>query len=133
MSRENVEIVRAVSDAYARGDYEDALERLDADIEFVSPPDVTGGGQVWRGRDGTRRGVTSFLGTWEDYHYEVRDLIDCGDEVLVEGWQRARGRGSGVEVSEAIYTVWTVHEGRVVRQRMFRDRAQALEAAGLSE
>ena len=133
MSRENVEIVRAISDAYARGDYEDALGRLDEDIEFVSPPDITGGGQVWRGREGTRRGVTSFLGTWEDYRYEVRDLIDCGDEVLVEGWQRARGRGSGVEVSEAIYTVWTVREGRVVRQRMFRDRAEALEAAGLSE
>ena len=112
---------------------EDALGRLDEDIEFVGPPDVTGGGQGWRGREGTRRGVTSFLGTWEDYHYEVRDLIDCGDEVLVEGWQRGRGRGSGVEVSEAIYTVWTVREGRVVRQRMFRDRAEALDAVGLAE
>ena len=132
MSRENVEIVRGICDAYARGDYQDALERLDEDIEFVAPPDVTGG-QVWRGHEGTRRGVTSFLGTWEDYHYEVRDLIDCGDDVLVEGWQRARGRGSGVEVSESIYTVWTVREGRVVRQQMFRDRGQALAAVGLRE
>ena len=110
-----------------------ALGRLDEDIEFVGPPDITGGDKVWRGREGTRRTVTSFLGAWEDYHYEVGDVIDCGDEVLVEGWQRGRGRGSGVEVSEAIYTVWTVREGRVVRQRMFRNRAEALEAVGLSE
>ncbi len=80
---------------------------------------------------GSTEGFTTFLGTWDDYHYEVHKLIDCGDEVLVEGSQRARGRGSGVEVSEPIYTVWTVREGRVIRQRMFRDRGQALEAAGL--
>jgi ketosteroid isomerase-like protein len=133
MSRKNVEIVRTICDAYARGDYEGALDRLDEEIEFVSPPDVSGGGRIRRGRDGVLQGVTSFLGTWDDYQYEVRNLIDCGDEVLVEGWQRARGRASGVEVSESIYTVWTVHGGRVVRQRMFRDRGQALEAAGLSE
>jgi ketosteroid isomerase-like protein len=133
MSQENVEVVQAICDAYARGDYEAALERLDEDIEFVSPPDITGGGEVWRGREGTRQGVTTFLGTWEDYHYEARKLIDCGDEVLVEGWQRARGRGSGVDVSESIYSVWTVRGGRVIRQRMFRDRGQALDAVGQSE
>ena len=133
MSEENVKIVRSVLDAYARGDYEGSLARLDEGIEFVSPPDVTGSGRVWHGREGVREGVASFLGTWVDYQYEVRDLTDCGDEVLVEGWQRGRGRGSGVEVSETVYTVWTVREGSVVRQRMFRDRDQALEAAGLSE
>jgi ketosteroid isomerase-like protein len=133
MSEENVEIVRAVCDAYARGDYEASLAQLDEEIEFVSPPDVTGSGRTWRGRDGVRQGVASFLGTWIDYHYEVRNLIDCGNEVLVEGWQRGRGRGSGVEVSESIYTVWTVRDGSVIRQRMFRDRAEAAGAAGLSE
>jgi ketosteroid isomerase-like protein len=132
MSEENVEIVRALCDAYERGHYEASLAALDEEIEFVSPPDVTGGGRVWHGHEEVRQGVASFLGTWSEYHYEVRNLIDCGDEVLVEGWQRGRGRGSGVEVSESIYTVWTVREGNVVRQRMFRDRAEALEAAGLS-
>jgi hypothetical protein len=49
------------------------------------------------------------------------------------GWHRARGKGSGVEVSEEIFSVWTLHVGEVVRQRMFRDRVQAFEAVGLSE
>ena len=131
MSQENVEIVRGICDAYARGDYEASLAALDEEIEFVSPPDVTGSGRVFHGHQGVREGVASFMGTWTDYHYEVRNMIDCGDEVLVEGWQRGRGRGSGVEVSEWIYTVWTVHGGSVIRQRMFRDRDQAVEAAGL--
>ena len=75
----------------------------------------------------------SFVGSWADFHYEERELIDSGDEVLVEGWQRGRGKGSGIEVSESIYTVWTVRGEFVVRLRIFRERDLALEAAGLSE
>ena len=132
MSQENVEIVWAICDAFARGDYEGALKRLDEKAEFVSPPDMIAGGRSWYGREGIRQGMTSFMGAWDDYHYEVRNLIDCGDDVLVEGWQRGRGKGSGVEVSEFIYAVYTVRGGRVIRYRLFRDRGQAHEAAGLT-
>jgi ketosteroid isomerase-like protein len=131
MSGENVEIVRALSDDFARGEYERALGVFDEEIEFVSPQDVTGGSRVWHGYEGVRRGMASFLATWEDYQYEVRDLTDCGDAVLVEAWQRGRGRGSGVEVSESIYTVWTVRGGKVIRYGIFRDREEARRAAGL--
>ena len=128
-----MEIVRRICDDFARGDYAAALERLDEEIEFVSPPDIIGGGRSWRGRKGVQEGMRSFMGTWDDYRYEVRNVIDCGDDVLVEAWQHGRGKGSGVEVSEPIYTVYTVREGRVIRYRLFRDRARAVEAAGLSE
>jgi hypothetical protein len=52
---------------------------------------------------------------------------------LVAGWQSGRGKESGVETSEEIFSVWTLRAGKAVEQRMFRDRGQALEAAGLSE
>ena len=133
MSQENVEIVRAVMDAFARGDLEASLAHFGDETEFFAPPDVTGSGRVWHGREGVNQGVGSFVGSWADFHYEARALLDSGDEVFVEGWQRGRGKGSGVEVSESIYTVWTVRGGSVVRLRIFRDRGQALEAAGLSE
>ena len=133
MSQENVEIVRAICDDFARGDYEGALEKLDEEIEFVGPEDLIAGRRSWHGREGVREGMTSFMGAWNDYHYEVRDMIGCGEEVMVEGWQRGRGKGSGVEVSESIYTVYSVRDGRVIRYRLFRDRDLALEAAGLSE
>jgi ketosteroid isomerase-like protein len=51
-------------------------------------------------------------------------------DVLVEGWQRGRGKTSGVDVSEEIFSVWTIRGGQAVRQRMFRDRAKALGTAG---
>ena len=129
MSQENVEVVRAICEDFARGDYETALKRLDENVEFVSHAS----GRSWDGREETRQGMTSFMETWDDYYYEVRDVIDRGDQVLVEGWQRARGKSSGVDVSEPIYTVFTVRGGSVTSYRLFRDRAEALEAVGLSE
>lgn len=72
-------------------------------------------------------------GTWDEYHFELRELIDAGDQVLAVGWQRGRGKGSGVGVSEEIFSVWSMRTGKVVRQRMFREKVQALEAVGLRE
>jgi ketosteroid isomerase-like protein len=106
---------------------------MDEAIEMFGPPDVSGGDEAFRGRDGVRRGFSSWLGTWDSYRFEVRDLIDAGERVLASGWHTGRGRGSGVDVSEDFFVVWTVRSGRVVGLSMFRDRRAALEAAGLRE
>jgi ketosteroid isomerase-like protein len=137
MSQENVEVVRAIYEAWTRGDYEAVFARIDTDIEWFAPSDISASGEpesgLSRGQEGVRRSLGKWVGAWDDYRFELRRLIDCGDDVLVEGWQRGRGRTSGVEVSEEIFSVWTLRGGQAVRQRMFRDRAQALEAVGLRE
>jgi ketosteroid isomerase-like protein len=132
MSEENVEIVRAVYDAYNRGDFDAVFERFHEDIEWSDPPGHPGGG-TRHGHEGVRESLSKWVGTWDDYHYELRELIDLGDHVLAGGWQGGRGKGSGVEVSEGVFSLYTLRAGKVVRQRMFRDRGQALEAAGLEE
>ena len=46
---------------------------------------------------------------------------------------RGRGRISGIEVARQLAQVATVREGRVIKIVGYDDRAQALEAAGVSE
>ena len=137
MSEENVEIVRAIYENWTRGDYEAVFARLDTDIEWFGPPDISAAGEpgsgLSRGHEGVRRSLARWVGAWDEYSFELRRLIDCGDDVLVEGWHHGRGKTSGVEVSEEIFSVWTLQAGRAVRQQMFRDRVEALEAAGLRE
>jgi uncharacterized protein len=132
MSDENVEVVRAIYQAWARGDYEAAFARLDTDIEWFGPPDISAAGEpdsgLSRGHEGVSRSLARWVGTWDDYSFELGRLMDHGDDVLVEGRHRGRGKTSGVEVSEEIFSVWTLRAGLAIRQRMFRDRAQALEA-----
>ena len=132
MSQENVDVVRAIYNAWQLGDYRAAFERFDEDVEWFGPPDVSNSG-VARGHEGVRRSLGRWLAAWDDHEFELRELIDCGDRVLAAGWQRGRGKGSGVEVSEEIFSVWTLRARKVIRQQMFRDRGQALEAAGLQE
>jgi uncharacterized protein len=132
MSQANLDVVRAVYEGWIRGDYAAVFALFDPDIEWIPPPDVSSSGQR-RGHEGVRRAMAGWMGNWDDYRFELRRLIDCGDDVVAEGWQRARGRASGVEVSEEIFSVWTLRGGQVVRQRMFRERRQALEAVGLRE
>jgi ketosteroid isomerase-like protein len=132
MSQENVELVRTLLSAYDRADYEAALEALDPDIEWHVPPGISIGREVYRGRDEVQKGFAEWLGAWDTYRFEPEEVIDRGDHVVVGGMQTGRGRGSGVEVRLPTFHVFTLRDGKVTRHRSYRDRTEALEAAGLS-
>jgi ketosteroid isomerase-like protein len=133
MSEENVQVVRRMYDAFERGDFDSALAHFDPNIEWDEPPDNPGA-RKWHGRNGVERALATWMGAFEDYRYELRELIDCGDDmVLLAAWQSGRGKASGVQVSEENFCVFTVRDGKIVRQQMFRHPDEALEAAGLQE
>jgi uncharacterized protein len=133
MSQENVETVRAVLRAYDRGDYEATIEALDPEIEWQAPPGVTIGREVYRGRKEVQEGFAEWQRPWEAYRFELEEMLDHGDDVVVCGMQVARGRGSGVEVRLPTFHVVTLRDGKITRHRSFHNRAAALKAAGLSE
>jgi ketosteroid isomerase-like protein len=45
----------------------------------------------------------------------------------------AKGRTSGAPIREQTAQVMTVRDGKIVRQDFFSSKAEALEAAGLSD
>jgi ketosteroid isomerase-like protein len=72
-------------------------------------------------------------GSFEDLEVTYEETIDAGDRVVLKTYVSGRGRGSGVEVDDRSYMVWTLQDGKVTRMDEFTERADALEAAGLSE
>jgi ketosteroid isomerase-like protein len=132
MSEENVEIVRMGYQAMARRDLEaiDALvrEHVAPDAEFESA--MTG--QVYKGAQGARDLATDL---WEtlDYVLATEEIIDLGEQVVAVLRISGRGTRSGVSVSQQVAMVWTFEDDRIVRGKSFTSRAEALEAAGLSE
>jgi ketosteroid isomerase-like protein len=63
---------------------------------------------------------------------EMHDLAEAGSEVVVPNTTTFRGR-QGIEVVATSAFVITIENGQITRYRLFQERAEALEAAGLSE
>jgi ketosteroid isomerase-like protein len=126
MSQENVEIVRAIYDAWREGS--SARGFMDPQIEYVNPPDAV--------EPGTRRGADSFArirDAYDDVRIEPEEFIDAGDDVVVLATVHAVGRSSGVPMEWRQGYIWTIRAGKAIRFRWFNKPAQALDAAGLSE
>jgi ketosteroid isomerase-like protein len=70
---------------------------------------------------------------WDTHRFVPEEMLDHGEHVVVGGMQIGRGRGSGVEVRLSTFHVFTMREGKVTRHLSYRDRSEALQAAGLRE
>jgi len=70
-------------------------------------------------------------GTWDEQETVPEEFIDAGQHVLVTVHYSARGRGSGIKYEERLFDVYTFSDGQCVRKQEFRERSEALEAAGL--
>ena len=133
MSQENVETLHAVHKAVSQGDFETLLPHLHPEV-VVEP---AFGGQLdfkssYRGRDGMREFMEM---AWKDFGItvEVEEMVNApNDRILAtERWHmRAR---DGIETDVQITDVYTFENGLIVRVVGFREKADALEAVGLSE
>jgi uncharacterized protein len=136
VSQENVQIVRELLDAFARGDHEIAFGYYDPEIEWDATdshlvPDLAG---MYRGHEGVRAYWRQWLTAWKGIRFEIADLVDAGDQVvaMIEN-QHQTGRHSGIETEMPAYAlVFTLRDGKVVRWKQYLDPAAALEAVGRS-
>ena len=146
MSQENVEVVRGFYEALNRWlesywadpglpieetpELEEVFDRLDPEIEWdwlFSP-------ETFRGRDELLRAAADWIETVGDWRVEVEELIDgAEDRVLAILRVVARGRGSGAPAGQRAFVAVTVRNGKVARMDDNTERAEGLEAAGLSE
>ncbi len=130
MSRENVELVRALVARFLELTEEDFAAYLDPDVEVIALRSVTEG--AYRGYAGLRRFQADNASTFEKFEqrYDVREV---GERVLATGTIRVRGAGSGIEMDIPAHIVIEFRDGRISRWHAFGLKAEALEALGLEE
>jgi ketosteroid isomerase-like protein len=133
MSKENVEIVRSM---YRAGDPTRFFDLLDEKVEIDASaslpfPDHP---EHIRGKDAVIDFYRHYWGTWDDYVLEPTEITDAGENgVPVAHYERGRGKGSRAPFERRWAVVYTLRGGKVVRIQVFKNHAEALEAAGLSE
>ena len=139
MSEENVEIVRRVVGAFNRWGVHPRGERdpeipplLHPEIEFHTYAGVPEPG-VYRGPDAVMEYHERVFGQFESVRVEVEELLSAADRVVVISRQHTVPRGSEAEIVQRVVEVWTIRDGLFAERRPFSTRAEALEAAGLSE
>jgi ketosteroid isomerase-like protein len=134
MSQEKLEVVRRALAATSGGDPYGWRPLADPSIEW----DMSGVPQwaeksVYRGEE-VWEFLRSWADSWQDWHFDVTDVRDVGGDRVFSGiHERAVGPESDVSVDQYRYLIFTLRSGRITRVQMFSDRAEALEAAGLSE
>jgi ketosteroid isomerase-like protein len=133
MSQENVEIVRRCYELVAERDFSLIPELANPDFVFDLSRNIFNPA-IYYGQAGFRQFIEQVDEMWEDFHIEAEELIDGGGQVFAAVRIEGKGRASGVETAMRTFSVWKLRDGKVQSVTGgYRDRAEALEAAGLSE
>ena len=132
MSQDNVAIVRRIFDAWASGDWSIGNEYLDQHAVYVVSSDFPAFGAYF-GLDGIRAYWRDFLEQWERLTVEAKRVEAVGDTVLARVVQHGKGRASGIEGDVSYFMLFTFRGKKIVRTEVVMERAEALEAVGLSE
>ena len=131
MSTQNVEVVRALYDAWARDEFPGPIELPDPEIEYFNPEGAVEPG-IRHGLDEFTSALQRVFEGWATWRMKPERFESVGNQVAVVLRYTARGRSSGVEVEGRESALWTLRDGRVVRYAWFHDPQEALEAVGLS-
>jgi ketosteroid isomerase-like protein len=133
VSRQNVEIVRQILEAFNSEDIELILALTHADFELEVPPALSAEPDIYRGHDGMRRYWESFQDAMDEIRIRPERLCNAGEAVVADMRVTAKGRRTAIAVEQRTVGLWTISDGKVIRVRAYASVSEALEAAGSVE
>lgn len=120
MSEPDEAPVRGFADAINRRDPEAAVAISHPEIEFHSVLAVGGGD--YQGHEGMRQYFADVASVWEEWRVDVHHVSPAPDgRVVIVMTMHARGKGSGAAWSELTAHLWTVRDGKLLRNEPIRD------------
>ena len=137
MSQENVEAVRrfieALPRAQASGDWQPVFAEVDPEVE-IRDLDISLDTERFHGQDSVRKWIGVWMESWQSWSLEDVQVRPLGEDRAIGLFLvRAKGKGSGIELSRRDALICTLRGGKIEKGTYYNDQQQALEAAGLSE
>jgi ketosteroid isomerase-like protein len=135
MSEDNAALTLKAIDALNRADFDALLALLSPDVVWEALEGVSGIGELYRGRAGVREWIALMWENMEEgVHADIDQMADLGDDrVIFAVVFTARRKGSGVPFELRNWQILWFADGLITRRQVFWTRAEALQAAGLSE
>ena len=125
-----IDALRRTYEAFNRGDFDTAVQLAHPEVEMVP----VGGQASLKGAAAVRAWMEP--DAFEEQRIEPLDFRVEGNKVLARQHTQARGVGSGINLDQEIWTVWTFDDDLLVtRMESFlpHEESEALNAAGLRE
>jgi len=147
MSRENVEVVRALWAGLKQDPGEpwppasrDELDRrlrldlCDERIEIRNPAEFPVAHE-YHGHEGVRQWAVEVWEVFSEIHHELQEIIEADDGETVVSVQRTQGRMRHTQLPVDLLwaAVWTVRDGKALRGQGYMTKVEALEAVRLRE
>lgn len=124
----NTDTIRAIYEAFAKGDVPSVLGALDANVEWTEAEGFPYRG-TYTGPDAVLHGVLVRLGTeWDGFTVTPHEFIDGGDQVVMLGMYSGTYKATGKAFEADAAHVWSLRDGKVVRFRQYVDSALVQEA-----
>ena len=128
MSRQDVALIRNLSEAFAKGDVPAVLAAMSPDIVWNEAENYPyADGNPYRGPEAILAGVFARIGSeWDGFAAVPEEYIDGGDTIVVLGRYRGTYRASGRSMDAQMVHVWRLADGRITR---FDQRVDTLQSA----
>lgn len=126
-SAHDIKALRRIYEALSRWDIDELANDVAHDVVLILPETLP-----WGGRHHGLDGVQAFASIFEDYvegfWADPDDFLDAGDEVVVVGRFRGRGKETGNEFEVGFVHIWTMRDGVPARCRAYLDSAPVMAA-----
>lgn len=130
---DNVELLRAAYAAFDREGIDGALPFLADNVTIHSVPEWPDDSE-YHGHDGFRKLTSAWTENFEGFGFDVEDVRDAGEEVVVLLRMKGDAKTSGVSLAAEIGAVYSeIRDGRVGEIRFHPSWKEALAAAGLDQ
>jgi ketosteroid isomerase-like protein len=134
MSKENVHIVRELTNAFLRGDEAAWLGFYAQDSHLHMPSGRPNDAHaVYVGVDGMRRAVAEHEEAFDDTRWERELLVDAGDQVVGLWQQYGRRKTDDTRVCIEVARVYRLRDGKVGSTRRYLSWNAAMESVRLPE
>jgi ketosteroid isomerase-like protein len=121
----NEQPVLAFAEAIDRGDIEAAVALCHPEVDFLSMLDVSG--RRHYGHDGIREYFDDVASAWAEWRVEVHRVLAATDgRVAIVMTMHVRGRESGAVLAERTGHIWTLKDGLLLHNELYRDPEEAL-------
>jgi ketosteroid isomerase-like protein len=132
MSDQRVETVKRIYEGWADGDFKTGASHYDDQVLFVLGPEFPDAGS-YLGTEALADYTRDLLKHWTRFTVEAERIVGTGDSVLADILQRGVGESSGIETEIRYFQLWSFRGEKVIRIEGFRERADALDAAGIAD